>query len=218
MSSFAAYILRVILRNTGFGRHSLSEHLAIHAEWKRQLSSRQSPLELELPWITLIVERLIRRHLEIDCARRGKVFEFGSGGSSVYLRRRAAEVVTVEHDPEWFQKVNDCAESTGMRMRGLFLVEPERVQLTGGDVSDPSTYRSADPPHSASTFKTYASFIDQYPESYFDLVIVDGRSRPSCLVHAMPRIRVGGLLVLDNAEREYYLRHVSIDPLCFYLV
>lgn len=171
-----------------------------------------------MPWITHFAERLIRHHLELDCAGRGKVFEFGSGGSSVYLRQRAAEVVTVEHDPEWFQAVTGYAEGKGMKMQGLFLVEPERGQFASGDVSDPSKYCSADPPHAANTFKAYASLIDNYLEDYFDLVIVDGRSRPSCLVHAMPRIRVGGLLVLDNAEREYYLRHVSVDPVCFELL
>jgi hypothetical protein len=35
--------------------------------------------------------------------------------------------------------------------------------------------------------------------------LVDGRARPACLVHGMPKVKVGGLLVLDNSDRDYYL-------------
>lgn len=54
-------------------------------------------------------------------------------------------------------------------------------------------------------FQRYASQIDKYPDQHFDLVIVDGRARPSCLMHGVPKVKVGGMLVLDNADRDYYL-------------
>lgn len=53
-------------------------------------------------------------------------------------------------------------------------------------------------------FKAYASAIDAYPDGHFDVVMVDGRARTSCLVHALPKLRKGGLSILDNAEREHY--------------
>lgn len=38
----------------------------------------------------------------------------------------------------------------------------------------------------------------------FDLVLVDGRDRVECCRASIPLIKPGGILMLDNAEREYY--------------
>lgn len=55
------------------------------------------------------------------------------------------------------------------------------------------------------------AYIKKFPDNYFDIVLVDGRSRPSCLFHSLNKVKKGGLLVLDNAEREYYLCKGIID-------
>jgi predicted O-methyltransferase YrrM len=54
-------------------------------------------------------------------------------------------------------------------------------------------------------FRSYVEAIDAYPDASFDLVVVDGRARPSCLRQAIPKLRPRGLLVLDNSDRDYYL-------------
>ena len=54
------------------------------------------------------------------------------------------------------------------------------------------------------SFFDYASFIDQYPDNYFDLILIDGRARPSCFMHAAAKVKHGGYVVLDNAERVSY--------------
>jgi hypothetical protein len=55
------------------------------------------------------------------------------------------------------------------------------------------------------SFAAYSQHIAEYPEKAFSVVVVDGRARPSCLAKAIPYIESGGLLVLDNSDREYYL-------------
>jgi predicted O-methyltransferase YrrM len=60
-------------------------------------------------------------------------------------------------------------------------------------------------------FHRYASAIDAFPDGSFDVVLVDGRARPACIRHGARKVRVGGWLILDNAEREYYVRHVQAD-------
>ena len=47
--------------------------------------------------------------------------------------------------------------------------------------------------------------IDQYPDEYFHIVVVDGRARPSCISHALKKVKKGGYLIVDNSERDYYL-------------
>lgn len=55
-------------------------------------------------------------------------------------------------------------------------------------------------------FETYVKSIDKFPDNYFDLIIVDGRARPSCIKHAMNKVKTGGVLLIDNADRTYYLQ------------
>ncbi|HLI94422.1 MAG TPA: hypothetical protein VKU83_12450, partial [Puia sp.] len=53
--------------------------------------------------------------------------------------------------------------------------------------------------------------IDVYPDSHFDVIIVDGRARPSCIKHALPKLKPGGWLLVDNSDRSYYLEPFSFD-------
>jgi hypothetical protein len=53
-------------------------------------------------------------------------------------------------------------------------------------------------------FESYVKSIDQYDEEYFDIILVDGRSRPSCVIKAIPKLKNEGLLIVDNSERKAY--------------
>jgi predicted O-methyltransferase YrrM len=48
--------------------------------------------------------------------------------------------------------------------------------------------------------------VSANPDQSFDVIVADGRARPACLRVAMPKLKPGGLLVLDNAERPWYAR------------
>lgn len=151
-----------------------------------------------LPWLNFdAIDALERLDL------RGRhVFEYGSGGSTLYWLRRGARVVSIEHDPEWYERVRAAippADPLDYR-----LVPPEPATRDPADCADPAAYRSGDPAFNGWSFSRYAAQIDAFPEASFDLVLVDGRARPSCLVHAAPRVRPGGILILDNSDRAYY--------------
>jgi hypothetical protein len=53
--------------------------------------------------------------------------------------------------------------------------------------------------------------IDEFDDGYFDLISIDGKGRVGCLFHAIPKLRPGGCLVLDDSNRSEYA--VSIDVL-----
>ena len=42
------------------------------------------------------------------------------------------------------------------------------------------------------------------PDASLDLVVVDGRARVECARRAMPKVKPGGLLLLDDTSRERY--------------
>jgi predicted O-methyltransferase YrrM len=73
--------------------------------------------------------------------------------------------------------------------------------------SQPENYASLGREFRDMRFSEYVQVIDNFPDSSFDVVFVDGRARASCVRHGIPKVRVGGYLVLDNADRSYYLRH-----------
>lgn len=149
--------------------------------------------------------RAIRTRLHPGMA----VFEFGSGGSTLFWLRHGCRLVSIEHDPEWYAVLRDrLSATTGVDYR---LIPPEPRTDSGAepDPADPSAYASMDERFRLHDFRPYASSIDAYPDAHFDIVIVDGRSRPSCVVHAAPKVKPGGMLVLDNAERAYYLEQAS---------
>lgn len=173
----------------------------------RWLESRRPNylLKKPYPWMNFAVVDFITERIQPNW----KIFEYGSGGSTLYWLSLGAEVVSVEHDPEWYAIVKKAAGDNAKLDYRLVLPEPPNPENSASifDPSDPSLYFSNDPSLRYYTFSKYARQIDEFPNSWFDMVVVDGRARPSCISHAISKVRSGGMLVVDNVEREYYLRN-----------
>ncbi len=170
--------------------------------WIKDQKEGRNPVAQAYPWMNYFVIDFLSKNLD----RNSKVFEYGGGGSTIFFLKRigADEVVTVEHDPVWFLRLQSKVTSDGFKSwKGI--QESAEVGSAGTDISDPSLYISDDQAYKGQNFRTYASAIDTFPNSHFDLVLVDGRARPSCMMHALSKIKKGGLLLLDNADRAYYL-------------
>jgi hypothetical protein len=158
------------------------------------------PLNAAIPWI---VFRAID-YLETCDLRQSLVFEYGSGGSTLFwLRKGAARVMSVEHDRGWFEAMQKRVAGKPV---DLCLAEAELDgTAAGAKRADPGAYTSADPSFQRHRFTSYVRQIDAFPDETFDVVLIDGRARPSCVVHSAPKVKPGGLLILDNADRDYYL-------------
>ena len=50
----------------------------------------------------------------------------------------------------------------------------------------------------------YVGACNDYPDEYFDLVLIGGRDRVLCAAHAMRIVKHGGFIMLDNAECPEY--------------
>lgn len=167
--------------------------------WRRSQFAGATPVSDEQPWITFDAIQ----HLEEKVEPIHKVFEFGSGGSTLFFLKRCQVVVTVEHDAEWFILLKKLIEDKQITNWVGYLVEPERGDLVESPcVSNPDHYSSGGV--GDFNFRKYVSSIDSYPDEYFDIILVDGRSRPACIKHAVPKLKKGGLIILDNADRSYY--------------
>lgn len=170
--------------------------------WSDSFQDGRNSVKDELPWINFLALEYLKQHLRPDF----KVFEYGGGGSTLFFCKNTAEVVTVEDHPEWFKTLGETVQSKGYgNWRGFFIgpeavpADPSRSHL------NPAHFKSSVKGHENMSFEKYARSIDQFPENYFDIVLVDGRARPSCIQQGIPRLKSGGLLIVDNTERSYYL-------------
>jgi len=134
-----------------------------------------------------------------------KIFEYGSGGSTLFWLNLGAECVSVEHNPDWYELMRPHFADMDRIDYRLVLPEPSENK-EAQDIADPNLYLSDDVTFSECNFRKYVCQIDLFPDNIFDIVLVDGRARPSCIKHASKKVKIGGLIVLDNSDREYYLR------------
>lgn len=172
-------------------------------KWRRSLINGANSVRDELPWITFNAITYLENYLQ----KGSKVFEYGGGGSTLFFLKQGAEVHTVEHDEGWFKTLDETiAKKKYPGWKGHFIKAESGHYVNDPDASEPAHYATADETYKKCNFKTYASVIDQYSNDYFDVVLVDGRSRPACIHHALPKIKKNGLLVLDNSDRSYYLQ------------
>lgn len=153
---------------------------------------------LPVPWIprpaTVFLDTIVQKDW--------KVFEWGSGGSTLYWGLHCGQVVSIEDDPQWHAKMVELLKQwkvTNVDLR-LILGEPGAlsVQL---DKHHPLNYfhvRWDHKPHPWNYTK-YAQVIEEWEVDTFDLVFVDAMARPSCFHHGVSRIKPGGWLLWDNS-------------------
>lgn len=120
------------------------------------------------PWYTYPAVEYLK---QLDL-RDKTVFEYGCGHSTLFFARRAARVVSVEHNPDWFALVRDRA--------------PANCELMLESESD--AYAEA--------IRRYPGGFDVIAVDG----LVKGRTRLKCAKEAVGALRPGGLIVLDNSD------------------
>jgi predicted O-methyltransferase YrrM len=114
-----------------------------------------------------------------------EVFEFGSGGSSIFLAGRAASVTCVEDEEKWAARVQDEAGKRGLHNL-IMLHRPF-------DFHHPKGFPESD-------------YLAALGAADFDVIVVDGKEescpvRDACFWKAEEHIKPGGFIVLDDSWR-----------------
>ncbi|WP_460806758.1 class I SAM-dependent methyltransferase [Nocardioides salsibiostraticola] len=110
-----------------------------------------------------------------------KVFEYGGGGSTLWFLDRGASVTTVEHHPAWRVRLADEIDDPRWNL----------LECTGTDLAD------------------YVNSIRTCAEGSLDVVVVDGRERVRCAHEALPYLKPGGWLIVDDVDRDKYAEGLS---------
>lgn len=171
------------------------------ARWSRSLFAIYNiddMIALDLPWWTFDAIEAVDQFLASRLDAR--VFEYGSGASTVWLGRRASEVFSTEHDTDWYPVV--AARILAMPQVKLSLVLPDQ-ELDPAYGSKKAGWRDR-------SFKAYVHAIDAVP-GMFDVIVVDGRSRPACLHHTISRLAPDGIIVFDNSKRAHYRNAIALS-------
>ena len=157
---------------------------------------------LDLPWWTYPAIEEVDRFLG---SRNGsaRVFEYGSGASSVWLGRRAREVHSVEHSKAFVDFLAPVlGEVPAVSLR--YVEAPQR-----GDLAQVQSQRHG---HAGLDFADYVRSIDDVGGP-FDLIVIDGRARAACLRQAVKHLAGDGIIVFDNSNRSRYAEAILTSGL-----
>jgi hypothetical protein len=191
------------------GSFGWADALRFYLPWRETMEADGHCLENELPWMTFPAISHLRDFVEPSM----RVFEYGSGGSTVFFANRVHEVISVEHDREWYEKLQEELKMLDIDNWMVYHRPPTPIANgASGDPADPDDYVSSGDPYEGMSFRDYATQIDEYPDRHFDLIVVDGRARPSCFKHAVHKIKDTGMLVWDNTSRSRYHPAMKLAP------
>lgn len=140
-------------------------------------------LEPGRPWLCPGTVRFCERHLEPSM----RVLEFGSGRSTTWLAAMVGHVISIEHNEVWYRKVRETVAAKGQANVDLRHVPLDHPEAEG----ERADY---DP------MPAYVRVADGLIDASLDLVVVDGHYRSNCILRVAPKIRPGGLLLVDDAN------------------
>ena len=145
------------------------------------------------PWMPWSVIEWFEQTL----AAQMSVFEWGSGGSSIFIAQRVRTVVSVEYDVVQFFVLWIHIKLRGLKNLDYVLVLPEYDKAS-------SIYASTHAKHSGEDYEKYCKVIERFPDNSFDIISIDGRARAACIPLARKKVKVGGYIVVDDSERVSY--------------
>lgn len=155
----------------------------------------------EKPWIPFKSYVYLKKIIKKDMF----VFEYGSGGSTLFFAKRVRKVISVEHNEIWYLKLKKIIEFKNYKNCKITLIKPEIFKKNNNyDYSDLESYKSSDDNYKNMSFENYCKVIDTYPNYYFDIIFIDGRSRPSCVKHSVNKLKINGYLIIDDSDRCSY--------------
>ncbi|MFK7749301.1 MAG: hypothetical protein AB8B65_12970 [Kordia sp.] len=126
---------------------------------------------LPLPWFTYASIHFINQKLENTSF---KVFEYGSGNSTLWFASKVKSLCSVEHDKGFFdQKINE--------IRSLDNVDYKYIPLKDG----------------------YSDKILEFTNE-FDIIVIDGRDRVECAKKCIKALKDDGVVIWDNSDRDEY--------------
>jgi methyltransferase family protein len=123
-----------------------------------------------IPWITYPCLSFLEERVNSSM----KVFEYGSGNSTLWWASRVQRVVSCEHDHSWYDEVIKTVPRN---------VELHHIPLECGGA--------------------YSKQVSKFHHE-FDIIFIDGRDRVNCIKQSLGGLKPNGVVILDNSEVSEY--------------
>jgi predicted O-methyltransferase YrrM len=132
----------------------------------------------DAPWLTAESVAFLERRLGPDHVG----FEWGSGRSTVWFARRVRHLTSIEHDPHWYEAVTRRLDERGVAPK----VTCRRIARDDAVLID----------------HPYVSAISDLDDGALDFCLVDGLTelRAHCALACLPKLKTGGIAIVDNAN------------------
>jgi len=135
-----------------------------------------------LPWLRPGATKFFEERLP----KEATVLEWGMGASTVWFAKNGYYVISCELNLDWWFSVSDRLYKEKCRTHAV--------------LKD----------FHADGIEKYADWILEAEDETFDLVLIDGRNRCRCLGNVRSKVKIGGMLCLDNSERQEYAKAVAL--------
>jgi hypothetical protein len=146
-----------------------------------------------MPWLAPGAIAFCEQTLTKDMAG----LEWGSGRSTAWFGRRLGSLTSVEHDPAWFEIVSSL-------VAGMGNVTLLHVPLDEHPVEPPVAHRGWG--------SAYVRVAERFAGESLDFVVVDGAYRMACILAAAPKLKPGGLLLVDDTRSVPSLSDWPVPP------
>jgi hypothetical protein len=161
--------------------HQLPARIAYWA-WERRNPDK--------PWLCAGTVAFFERTLRPDM----RALEFGSGRSTTWFAQRVGHLTSIEHDPDWHARVRQLLFHAGIQNVDYQLIAAEHDQ-------EPAVYQS---------LPRYVAALHEFPDNSLDLVIVDGHYRTACIREALPKLKPGGMILVDDCNMWLARRDIPV--------
>lgn len=118
-------------------------------------------------------------------------FEYGSGRSTIWLAQKVSFVTSVEQDEFWRKKVQAELEQKSLE---------QKVSLEG-------IYHDKTSEH-----QSYVDAIKRQQDDSLDFCLIDGSYRDLCALASLPKLKPGGVIIIDDVERYIPRENISHAP------
>ncbi len=187
------------------------QHLTLNPLGWTKSSEKQLPVDKDgqpLPWWTYPAIEFV----ESAASRHDRVFEYGGGHSTLWWSKRVSQVITVDHDQEWVEKISAQLKEP----HAIVFQDKQRIDdLTPNETLN--QYLSRKPRHTFdyddakierrglldAEFLEYAKTIEK-PGGKFDWIVIDGMCRRLCAHFAVNHLAENGIILFDNSNRSDY--------------
>jgi hypothetical protein len=170
--------------------------------WIRTIGTKrlkENPLNETYPWFAFSSIAYLAALIRPDM----KVVEYGSGYSTIWWASRVGEVTSVERSREWLAEVDAALSKHALKNAHLIPfnkfspgTEEEIRARCNWDMLSPAV-------------SDYVLSAGVLPKSC-DVVVIDDIFRNEVALAAIEIVKPGGLLILDDSERERYLPTIKL--------